>query len=102
LLADEVAGVGLDHPAEAGLVGVGIRRDVTRPVEVAFLQPAALDGAIAGIGDAVFLAVLPQCVVDVEGELSGDVELVAELADITDADGEGAGEADLDVAAIRK
>ena len=54
--ADEIALVERDRKAEPGLIGVGVGRDVRRPVDVALLEPQRFDGAVAGVGDAVCFA----------------------------------------------
>ena len=50
--ADEVALVERHREAEPGLVGIGVRRDVGRPVDIALLQPQRFDGAVAGVDRA--------------------------------------------------
>src|SRR5690606_29342744 len=97
-LAGEIGLAEVDGEAEPGLVGIGVWRDVARPIEVTLLEPATFYGAIAGIGDAVRLARRPERVVDVRGELLRHIELVAEFTDIADAHRERAGEADVDLA----
>ena len=96
--AEKVALVELDAEAETGLVGIGLRRDVARPVEIALLQPAGFDGAVAGIGDAVRLARLHDRVVEAGGVFDRHVQLPAEFADIADAGGADLGVAELDLA----
>ena len=59
--------------------------DIGAPGAVALFQAQPLDRAVAGIGDAVFLARRHQRVVDAQGKLDGNVQLPAELADIGDA-----------------
>src|SRR5438105_3497631 len=83
--ADKTALVERDAEAETGFIRIVVGAHISRPVEIAFLHPAGVDGAIAGIGDAVSLPRLPQCVIDMAGILLCDVKLVAELADIADA-----------------
>jgi len=76
---------------EAGLEdAVGVV-DVVAEVAVALLHPARGEGLEAGVDEARVLALGDDAVVHVEGLLGGDVELVAELAEIGDADAEDLG-----------
>src|SRR5206468_3393760 len=85
LMADEAALVERDAEAEPRLIRVVVGADVARPIEIALLHPAGIDGAIARIGDAVLLPCLPEHIVDMAGINVRNVELVALLADIADA-----------------
>src|SRR6478609_8249152 len=58
--------------------------DLSTPGAVALLQSQRLDGAVAGVDDAVRLPGFHQCVVYARGELDGNVKLEAKLADIGD------------------
>ena len=81
-------GVGfqLHRPAEAGDQRRVVGPDIGAPGAVALLQAQRLDGAIAGVGDAVSLPVAHQRIIDARRELGRDMQLQAELADIGDAE----------------
>ena len=70
------------RPASNGVSSGLISR---APGAIAFLEPQRLDGAIAGVGDAVRPAGLHQRVEDRERGLHRHVQFPAELADIGDA-----------------
>ncbi len=61
-----------------------IRRDVARPIDIAFFHPQAFNRTVADITDAVTYARLPEPVIDMGGKFGGDVQFIAQLPDITD------------------
>ncbi len=62
-----------------------VRPDIRTPGTIALLQSAALDGAIAGIDEAMFAAGGHQYVIDGGGIFYRHMQLIAEFADIGDA-----------------
>ena len=78
----------LHRPGEARDQRRMVGPDLGTPGAVALFQSQQLDGAIAGIGDAVLLAFGHQRIVKARGKLGGNMQLEAELADISDAERE--------------
>ena len=74
----------LHRPAEAGDQRRMVGPDLRAPGAIALFQPQRLDGAVAGVGDAVRLPGGHQRVVDAQRKLDRNVQLAAELADIGD------------------
>ena len=72
----------LHRPAQPGFERRVIGADIGAPGAVAFLQPQRLDGAVAGVGDAVRRARRHQPVVDIGGVRHRHMQLPAQLADI--------------------
>src|SRR5690606_32506800 len=95
LPADEASGlVEADEHPEAGLESVVGVVDVVAVVAVAFLQAQAGQSLEAGMAEAERLSGLGQPLVDMDRLLGGNVEFVAQLAHVGDADTQDAGEAD--------
>ena len=59
-------------------------------------QAAGVDGAVAGIGDAMRLACGPECLIDMGGELLRDVEFISQFPHIADAHGKRARQPHID------
>ena len=87
----------MDAEPKTRFDGCVIGGDIGAPVEIAFFQTQRFNGAVADIADAVRLPGLPQEVIDVASEFGGDVQLPAQLSDVSDAHGQGVGGADDDV-----
>src|SRR3546814_12933551 len=75
----------LHRPGGARLDRRVVEADVAAPGAVALLQAQRLDGAVAGVHQAVLAARRHHGPVDVDGVLGRPVELPAELADVGDA-----------------
>ena len=90
--------VQVDEEAEPGLEGVVGVVDVVAVVAVAFFHAEARERLQSGVAQAERRAGFDQTVVDVRGLLGRNVELVAELAHIGDADAQRARKADVDLA----
>ena len=88
LPANEAAGlVELDHKAQARLQGAVLVGEVVAPVPVTLLQAQGIQGVIPGVNQAKVRAGGDNGLIGPGGELSGDVELPAQLPHIGDPGG---------------
>src|SRR3546814_2883674 len=85
LLPDPTLFRALYCPGKARLHRRVVGADVAAPGAVALFQAQGLDGAIAGVHQAVRRSRLHQRLVDVDGILRRQVQLPAEFADVGDA-----------------
>src|SRR5262249_11664684 len=76
-----------DRKGEAGLEGGVLIADVVAPMTVRLFHPEAFERVIAGEAQPKRLTGLDDRVVHRLCELSGDIELVPQLADVSDAAG---------------